>query len=939
MSRERGGKRGKNFVGEGVSLGDPFCKVALESLKKNRTRTVVTIIGIILSAAMICAVTTFAYSTQQYLVEYAIHETGDWHGREQNTSYETYEKIKSDEEIADAVYFQQLGYAKAEGCKNPYKPYLYLLGVADDAGRALPIHLLDGRYPAAPDEILLPKHLETHGGVKYEIGDKLTLDLGNRMQDGYAMTQNNPCYHTMQDGETVAFDEEIQVRETRTYTVVGFCERISWLFEDYYAPGYTAFTVADEAPSDACLYDVYFHMDNLSDIYDYMADNELSGERNTQLLLYSGVSRYDSFHVALYGLAAIVIALIMFGSVSLIYNAFSISVSERTKQFGLLTSVGATKKQLRKMVLFEALCVSAVGIPIGVCAGIAGIGITLMLLGNQFLEMGMPIKMKLAVSPFSVVAAVFIALVTVLISAWVPAKRSAKVSPIEAIRQSADTDVNWKVAKTFGWVYKLFGLPGMLADKYYKHNGKRYRATILSLFMSVVLFVCASAFTEYLVIAVSGGFSGVGYDLWVQPNGEDWEQLEKEGVTKEAFMEKLRDMPGITDVAMLGKRYEGARFSKEYLTERCLDDLQRWGSQPAYLDESEARLDFYIEFVDDASFQTLLEEQGLNEKEYMDSKNPKALAVDGIQMFNPDAGRYETTNLLKSGDFELTAVIAREREGYWFYGETEDKNGQVVARYEKKDGGVLGTEPGMEPETGSQYLDVTLEEAYDLVTLKLGDVIYDKTYYLPDGNDGLVLLYPQSLESTLFPNMGTSESDYEYYLLSENHRVSCQEIQAFLKENGLNENGVFDAAEQVEQDRGMITVIRVFAYGFVVLISLIAVANVFNTITTNIGLRRREFAILKSVGMEEGDFYRMMNLECVLYGIRALMYGLPVSVGVSFLIWRVVCSVYETGFTLPWAAIAVAVFSVFAVVFVTMLYAVGKVKKENIMDALRNENL
>ena len=604
MSRERGGKRGKNFVGEGVSLGDPFCKVALESLKKNRTRTVVTIIGIILSAAMICAVTTFAYSTQQYLVEYAIHETGDWHGREQNTSYETYEKIKSDEEIADAVYFQQLGYAKAEGCKNPYKPYLYLLGVADDAGGALPIHLLDGRYPAAADEILLPEHLETHGGVKYEIGDKLTLDLGNRMQDSYAMTQNNPCYHTRQDGETVAFDEEIQVRETRTYTVVGFCERISWLFEDYYAPGYTAFTVADEAPS------------------------------------------------------------------------------------------GATKKQLRKMVLFEALCVSVVGIPIGVCAGIAGIGITLMLLGNQFLEMGMPIKMKLAVSPFSVVAAVFIALVTVLISAWVPAKRSAKVSPIEAIRQSAVTDVNWKVAKTFGWVYKLFGLPGMLADKYYKHNGKRYRATILSLFMSVVLFVCASAFTEYLVIAVSGGFSGVGYDLWVQPNGEDWEQLEKEGVTKEAFMEKLRDMPGITDVAMLGKRYEGARLSKEYLTERCLDDLQRWGSQPAYLDESEARLDFYIEFVDDASFQTLLEEQGLNEKEYMDSKNPKALAVDGIQMFNPDAGRYETTNLLKSGDFELTAVIAREREGYWFYGETEDKNGQVVARYEKKDGGVLGTEPG-----------------------------------------------------------------------------------------------------------------------------------------------------------------------------------------------------------------------------------------------------
>lgn len=523
---------------------------------------------------MICAVTTFAYSVQQYLVEYAVHETGDWHGREQNTSYETYEKVKSDEEIADAVYFQQLGYAKMEGCKNPYKPYLYLLGAADDARGALPIHLLEGRYPAAPDEILLPEHLETYGGIKYEIGDRLTLELGNRMQDGYAMTQDNPCYYITQDGESVTYDEEIQVRETRTFTVVGFCERISWLFEDYYAPGYTAFTAADGSPTDACRYDVYFHMENLPDIYAYMANNGFSGDRNTQLLLYSGVSRYDRFHVALYGLAAIVIVLIMFGSISLIYNAFSISVSERTKQFGLLSSVGATKKQLRKMVLFEALCVSIVGIPVGVCAGIAGIGVTLSLLGNQFLEMGLPIKMRVAVSLPSVVAAVFIALVTVLVSAWIPAKRSAKVSVIEAIRQSMDADANRKAAKTFAWAYKWFGLPGMLADKYYKHNGKRYRATILSLFMSVVLFVCASAFTRYLVIAASGGFVGVEYDLWVQLNKDDWEQMKKEGMTKEAFMETLRDMPEITDVAMLGKHYESAWISKEYLTKRCLDDLQ-----------------------------------------------------------------------------------------------------------------------------------------------------------------------------------------------------------------------------------------------------------------------------------------------------------------------------------------------------------------------------
>lgn len=193
MSRE---KRSKNSDASPLSFGDPFCKVTLESLKKNKTRTAVTVIGVILSAAMICAVTTFACSVQRYAVEYAIHETGDWHGRERGTSYETYEKIKSDTEIADAVCFQQLGYAKMEGCTNPYKPYLYLLGSSEETGDTLSIHLLEGRYPAAPDEILLPEHLETYGGVKYEIGDMLTLELGSRMQDGYEMTQDNPCYYT-----------------------------------------------------------------------------------------------------------------------------------------------------------------------------------------------------------------------------------------------------------------------------------------------------------------------------------------------------------------------------------------------------------------------------------------------------------------------------------------------------------------------------------------------------------------------------------------------------------------------------------------------------------------------------------------------------------------------------------------------------------------------
>ena len=151
---------------------------------------------------------------------------------------------------------------------------------------------------------------------------------------------------------------------------------------------------------------------------------------NTKVLLYSGTAPFDSFLTAFYSLAAIIIALIVFGSVSLIYNAFSISVSERTRQFGLLSSVGATRKQLRRMVLFEALAVSIVGIPLGILVGIGGIGITLLLIGDKFSSIvRADIPMRLCVSWQAVVIAAAIALVTVLISAWIPSKRATRYLP------------------------------------------------------------------------------------------------------------------------------------------------------------------------------------------------------------------------------------------------------------------------------------------------------------------------------------------------------------------------------------------------------------------------------------------------------------------------------------------------------------------------------
>ncbi len=851
-----------------------FQKVTLESLKKNRVRTIVTIIGIILSASMICAVTTFASSIQNYMYQKAVYDNGRWHAFVKNTTYSTYEDIWCTGDIEDATYMQQIGYAQLENGTNEYKPYLYVIGGSDETQDMLSIIVTEGAYPKTSNEILIPNHLAENGGVSYELGDTLTLALGNRVSEGFVLNQDY-AYDTVV-GET------LEVKETRTYTVVGFYDRFPYYIEGYSAPGYTSITVADKDPSVDYNYDIYFMMEKAREVYDFIEEHEYDATTNGQVLMYLGVSRYSGFSTMLTGLCAIVIGLIMFGSVSLIYNAFSISVSERTKQFGLLSSVGATKKQLKKMVFFEAFAVGIIGVPIGVIAGIVGIGVTLIFIGNKFMVLGMPFGMSLSVSPISVAAAVVIAFITVLISAWIPSKRATRVSAVEAIRQSTDIQVKQKEVKTSKLTYKLFGLPGMIASKHYKRNKKKYRTTVMSLFMSIVLFVSASAFTEYLMESVSGGFGSDGYDLWY---GEDEADLEEK--SPEEVLQILKTDEHVTEATYIHKRFKDGSVSKEYLKEEAKSVFE--------YENEDGTVDVYgpIYFITDAEFKKLLKEYHLNEEQFMNPKKPLAIVIDGNVQFNQEKGKYESTILWNDDQIEIK-----------------------ISEY---------------PNDSSEPI---------VYTVQSGKVIYDYPYYVSNQNSHFTMLYPMSLYEYVVPDEVQDNNRYfTFAMISDNHAESFENIEKLLEDNELIADSLVDYAAAMEESRSVVTIIQVFSYGFIVLISLIAAANVFNTISTNIHLRRREFAMLKSVGMEQRGFNRMMNFECLLYGSKSLIFGIPVSCGITYLIYLAISEGYETEFHLPWKGIGIATFSVFLVVIVTMMYSMNKIRKDNPIDALKNENL
>ena len=905
-----------------------FNKVTLESLKKNRTRTIVTIIGIMLSAAMICASTTLVSSMRNFVLRCAIHIDGDWYGAVYDAAYKDYEDIRDSDRVSSAAYAQVLGYAKIDSA-NERKPYLYVLGgdVASGYFKTMPVHLILGTLPKDSTEIILPEHLTSNGKVNYKLGDTVTLDVGDRTLDGRRLGQDTPVY--TYDSEThteVMSGERLENTEPRTYTVVGIYERPA--FEDYSAPGYTALTAADTKSADQSPIHCYFKLHKPAGVYDFMKEMGYTQEYryayNTKVLLYSGTAPFDSFLTAFYSLAAIIIALIVFGSVSLIYNAFSISVSERTRQFGLLSSVGATRKQLRRMVLFEALAVSIVGIPLGILVGIGGIGITLLLIGDKFFSIvRVDIPMRLCVSWQAVVIAAVIALVTVLISAWIPSKRATGVSAVEAIRQSMDIKVSGRPVRTSKLAYKLFGLPGVLAGKHYKRNRKKYRTTVVSLFMSIVLFVSAAAFTDYMMESAEGGLASDQFDLIYAAESDA-----SSAMTPDALLELLFSEQNVTGGTYTKKQFLQGDISREYVTAMFADRFSNFGMESEDGAPKELGISGYLYFVADAEFNRLLEKYNLKEADYYDRDKPLGIALDRNIELDRRLEKYVTLDTLKGDGCVIEGLCYVEIDGYYRIDSRIDENGNKVVLYQNRD-------------NENDIIELPHEESFAKYTLRSEKTIEEAPFFVSRSTPVAInMIYPYSMLESVVPEAALNQfRNTEYFLTSSNHAASFENLATMLTENGLSSRQLFDYAANAETNRNVVTIIRVFAYGFIVLISLIAAANVFNTISTNISLRRREFAMLKSVGMTQKGFRRMMNYECLLYGSKALLLGLPVSCGITYLIYRAVTTAYETSFHLPWAAIGIAVLSVFLVVFATMMYSMSKVKKDNPIDALKNENL
>lgn len=853
-----------------------FNKVTLQNMRKSRTRTIVTIIGVILSAAMITAVATLSVSLLNYMARGAAQKYGNWHVEYFNVDSSFAQERTRDNRVATTATFENMGYAKLQGGKNPKRPYLFIAGFHKNALDTLPITLVSGRLPKNSEEILVPLSVEANSGVQYAVGDTLSLTVGNRMNGNKNLSQQNPY---------ISGKETLMPKTKRTYKVVGICEKPG--FDESSSPGYTLITKADIQDKVDTL-NLFITLKNPSDVHDYINSTARhhSYVLNDNVLRFLGLSEDKLFNTLLYSIGGILVVLIMVGSIFLIYNSFNISINERTHQFGILASVGATERQLRNSVLFEGLCISAVGIPLGVIIGIGSIGIVISTVGKNFkhaLYRNVPFTLTVSIDAIAIATA--ISMITILISAYIPARKAASTPVMESIRKTNEIRVESKAMKMSKLTQRIYGLEGTLALKNFKRNKKRYGSIVLSLVLSVVLFISTSAFVTDLKQASKQTAVSTTYDIgFATQDMDDIEMLSlyhklktSKGVYESSYqaLMKYSCVAKASNFSDYYRKYRGLHSSKE--TVNLLMEMQ---------------------FLDDSSYLKIIKSLNLPVKEYM-GQGGKMIAL-GKMVDNRKNVDREPIDIFKSSSMNFT--IAPEING----------------------------KPKMEME---QNVSITFVNMVPPDTLPILGKSRSKTPV------SFRVMVPYSLKKK-FETPDTHVIIKGLTFRSKNPAKSVTEIEAIIKGTGIKSKyKLYNFYEILDQNRNYILIANVFAYTFIGMISLIAIANVFNTISTNIKLRRRELAMLRSVGMSDRDFQKMMNFECAFYGIRTLIFGLPIAVISSFFIHKGMLNggAYNIDFVFPWRSMAISIFTVFFVVFVTMLYTTGKIKKENIIDALRDD--
>lgn len=830
-------------------------RLTISNLKENKKRTIMTIFAVVLSVSLIYTVLAMANIFTEGVKKMVLEEDGNFHIKTFLID-EKNEILNANKDVEGLYRINTLGYDYSQS-KNTNKPYLKFLSANQEAFNSGDLKLLSGRFPMNDSEVVISDSIRTDAYIKFKIGDKIEANLSIRPDSIYEK------------------GEQLEKIENKTYTVVGVIKRVNTSIEEYSDPGYSVFTMMseNEKPLNKM---AFYKLSDLSKIEEHISTvygidtkdiyNHIDKIRlNTRVIsIENNPGLNDGLVGMVFSLAILLVAVIIITSIVIIRNSISISIVQRTKEYGILKSIGATNSQVRNNVLFEGLFIGIIGTIIGLGLGILVTRVLTIIVQKLLLDLVTEFKISWFVPLFPLLVSGIIGILVILISSQIIARRAMKIAPITAIKGNMDINVSSKEVSTPEYIEKFFGIPGIIAYKNSKRNKKANRTTVISLAVSLAVFIGMSTLVGNLNKSIETRFGELNWDIDVNLESRNNEEIKTEELIKVANDNNIKEWSVISVFSGL---VENEKINPEYI--KYIENLANWNG----------RTSINVNLLDSTSYQEMLKDNNLPE-------DTKATIFNSVRYSN----NGKTTQIKPIIDLNIDLASNVDYE-----------NNKPVS---------------------SDIFNIPLE-LKEISKLPIGGAYSDIINIYMDENEIADGYYIDS--KTLL-------------IKSQNPGEDTLKLREYFVENGIS--AYINNIEQiVSLQRNIMILINIFSFGFIIVISLIGLTNIYNTLNNNVSLRKMEYGTLRSLGMDENQFNIMTWYESIFITIKSILIGIVFGGLICLGVYIIINQRFDFEFYLPvYRTILVCLFMIL-LVYAILRSSVKRISSYKIIESLKNETV
>lgn len=880
-------------------------KLALRHLKQNKTRSVLTVLGITISVVMLTVIFTCATSFAHYYGERAINTNGNWHFFVK-TDYESAKKyLLSDSSLKDIGFEKDLSTEE-----QSYKIYSdkanYIRTGTIYQGDAQYIKdtvtcKYDGALPKSDNEIMVEQSLIKNNGFELKIGDEIKIAVGSRLKGDFVILPIKGNYQ---------FGERFEKEKDETFKVVGILhdneptERGAIIrgMSDLKSKNLVAYGKIKKVTPFS-----YIKINGIYDKFGFTKKKrafnvgENTGFLNSRLAF--SIDKNDLPQVLkLTAIGIVVFAVIFVSSFAMIYNSFALSVGEQIKYLGMLSSVGATRKQKKKTLYFEGAILGGIGIILGIVLGLLTTFISQSAMNAKIMTImegyNDNIKYSTHISLWVLCLIVILAALTVFVSIISPVQKAARITAIDAIRKTDEIKRKGKIRTPF-IITKLFGFEGDIAFKNLRRNGRKSRTIIACICICAVLFLSCNYFCETFKEASNLDYE-LPYQLTFQYSAESKAQLEKARNYLKTN-KRVKRFYSIWEAWYSILRGDINPYDNSRLYDMSFQNESIFVDKYKFIATQD--ITYTAHLLDDEDFNALCKKNGIDYKKYYSPDKDgsiKTIVINGID--RNDEPIFNNNLLGKTiGCYDIDSEKT-ERENKL------DENGNQVYFYYK---------------TGCTSI------------YKFCDFIkYDKDNPICNLDSSGVAFYAPKC---VYDKYSDDDSFYFDYGIETDEPYKVEkELKDYLSENEA-EGDVYNNYNWMMKEKSIISAVQFLSYAFILLITLITVFNIINTMTAQIAGRKKELAMLKSVGMTPKEFKKTLIFESMFYGLFGLLFGVPLSLVINRVVGYIISKDNPIPFSVNIWLYLIACVAVFVIIGLTMIYSLKLIKNNSIIDSLKDD--